>query len=738
MVTTRRPSTGPTLARTLLAAVVAASGLAASSRAQDSVAAGAAGNDALSPYEPAHQRRAYVVDLVPAPTSWGRRVAIGPVMKASRATEPAGGVTPPTNILGATAVSPGVLGPVTFPSRGYSAWTVPGQGAHPTLNAAPGATLNITGYDRQFCIGLTDFARLSTGSVPTNISGAIVGQSQSNLRRLYVERTYAIVSRALSDSEDTATLTLGAADASGNVYVRGDDFLSLFPNIKVLGENIARVSLPARSTDPAPSNALAINFLLKELLGPANQGWDTASTTVLVNNSGSPLVCPTAAPQNLIPGQAPVFGNAISPDFSGVVRAGSIAGSISTLGGVLAPGAVSLRGNPSYSTTSASLNGLPPVASPGGTFAMLATTAGGSAEQRSLAPITSINIVGLQFTAPGSAPTPVAGAARLATLPPTITDSPDAPTTPATFTVGPGASYQFTHALGQTPFRGPSGQVGIGQLPGAAGDLLAAATARDNAQGEFIAVKRFVAGAGPTDHWVVAAHSGKPVLSGPLGNAIGTLIGGSPAGMSSPAIDLLGNVYFVSRWQPGAGQPNAGSTQTGLFKAVLAQIDTPATPSSSGLTYRLELLLTTGQSVVGANSATAYTITGLRLADSNSAASGGFHAGQIVQSQALAPGQTTPVTNPVKIFSFGGVVVNATIEYAGAQRYEAALFVGPWKTLAGDLNDDGVCDFLDLNLALSFFGQSGASSSPGDADNDGDCDFTDLNFVLSDFGTTEP
>ncbi len=499
--------------------------------------------------------------------------------------------------------------------------------------------------------------------------------------------------------------------------------------------------MPARSTDPAPSNALAINFLLKELLGPANQGWDTASTSVLVNNSGSPLVVPTAAPQNLIPGQAPLFGNAISPDFSGVVRAGSIAGSMSTIAGALAPGAVSLRGNPSYSVTNASLNGLPPVASPGGTMAMLATTGAGTPEQRSLAPITSINVVGLQFTAPGSAPSPVAGGVRLATLPSTITDSPDAPTTPPTFSVGLGSGAQFTHALGQTPFRGPSGQVGIGQLAGTGGDLIVAATARDSAQGEFIAVKRFVAGAGPADHWVVAAHVGKPVLIGPVGNAIGTLVGGSPVGMSSPAVDLLGNVYFVSRWTPGAGQPNAGTTQTGFFKGVLAQADAPASPTSSGLAYRLELLLTTGQSMSGANSATAYTITGLRLADSNSAASGGFHAGQIVQAQALAPGQTTPVSSALKIFSFGGAIVNATIEYAaagGAQRYEAALFVGPWKTLEGDLNDDGVCDFIDLNLVLSFFGASGASASQGDANNDGLCDFVDLNHVLSDFGTAEP
>lgn len=294
----------------------------------------------------------------------------------------------------------------------------------------------------------------------------------------------------------------------------------------------------------------------------------------------------------------------------------------------------------------------------------------------------------------------------------------------------------FIHALDQVPFRGPSGQVAIGQLPGASGDLLVAATARDASAGDFIAVKRFVAGSLPTSHWVLAARRGSQVWSGPSGASIGILAAGSPVAISSPAMDLLGNVYFVARWQP-----TAAAAQTGLFKAVLTRVETPASPTASGLTYRLELLLTTGQSVTGANSATPYTITALRLADSNGAASGGFHAGQIVQSRMLAPGETVLGSNPEAIHAFGGVVVNATIEYAapgGAQRYEAALFVAPGKTLAGDLNNDGACDFADLNLVLSFFGQSGPQAAPGDVNNDGVCDFADLNLVLSDFGSTEP
>ncbi len=52
----------------------------------------------------------------------------------------------------------------------------------------------------------------------------------------------------------------------------------------------------------------------------------------------------------------------------------------------------------------------------------------------------------------------------------------------------------------------------------------------------------------------------------------------------------------------------------------------------------------------------------------------------------------------------------------------------------GDANGDRVVDFLDLNIVLSFYGQSGPAL-PGDLDADEDVDFVDLNIVLSAFGT---
>lgn len=50
-----------------------------------------------------------------------------------------------------------------------------------------------------------------------------------------------------------------------------------------------------------------------------------------------------------------------------------------------------------------------------------------------------------------------------------------------------------------------------------------------------------------------------------------------------------------------------------------------------------------------------------------------------------------------------------------------------------DVNSDGLVDFLDLNVVLSQFGQTGPNLQ-GDANGDGVVDFLDLNIVLSGFG----
>lgn len=707
-------------------ALIALAGLFCASVAcgQDSVATTPGGNDAPAAHDTALQRTSYIVDVATVPTSWGRRMVVGPVLKASREEY---NTDFRTNVLLGAAASGQSIGPITLASPGpqYAVWTSAGQGVHPTANALTGGRVTPTTFDRQFSVALADVSRIpGTNALPTNIVGARIGQVLSgegaDRRRLYVERTVALVSGQdpLAFGE-TASLSLGAVDASGVVFIRADSTGATHP-LRIGGDNIVKVKLGSRVV--APSSAFAINFLLKELGGTATVGWDNPSTSTLLGSSSVPVVTPAAAP--FLQVAADSFTSAISLDFKGEMRAMFSGENNAALASFRHTSVTSLRGNPFVS--------IAPEPSPNWIAATLATTGGGTDPLAvSLAPVNSINVFQLApaGTLPGVAPdTP-----RLATLPPPNPSNPPLVGTGG-FVLNPRGFAQFIGAADQFPFRGPAGPVGIGQT--ASGETLVAATASDPDSGEFIAVKRFAAsGDTPTNNWTIAAFAGtaanlgSPILNGASGSEIGQLVADFPVAISSPAIDLLGNVYFVSRWRP------AGTLEkpTGFFKAVRVG-------EGAAAAYRIELLLTTGQVVQGRNSATAYTITALRLADSNSIASGAFHAGQLIQTRMNPPGQSAPTTNAASPFAFGGAVVNATIEYsrgASGETYEAALYIGPQKTLIADLDDDGLVGFSDLNMVLSFFGQT-APGLPGDVDVDGDVDFVDLNIVLSFYGQSEP
>ena len=658
-------------------------------RAQDSVASSPGGNDAISAYSETLQRVRYVVDLVSIPTSWDNRVLIGPVVKASRDPDPIFN----THILGASAISPAHLAPgggVQFASKNYAIWTEPGRGVNPGSNAAP-ATLPVTGYDRQFTVAHTD---ISTG--PTNIVGAVIGQDVDAPGRLYVERTVGVISRLVVNGGDTATLSLGAADALGNVYLRADDFNS-DPDfaVTIKGDNLLRVGLPARST----TGASALNILLN-LFAPTNEAFDNGSTTFLANNTTITVNTPLGIPETLGPGV--VFPQLFGLDFEGRLIGGATPGTVTRVNNHRASGVVGLRGNASYSTSTV-------FGGNAGTLGALAVTNGERA--------TAINVCGLQFNT--AMPVgPVAGSPRLLSLPAPING-------PGGFTANSANNAEFHHWLSQVSFRGPSGQVGLGQTD--SGQLVVAATVKDPVAGEFIAVAT-VQPPPSTDPavWTVAAHPGQAVLAGvnETDEPLGALLSANPAALSSPAVDLLGNVYFVSRWQPEGGQP-----ATGLFKAVRVNGE-----------YQLELLLTTGQEITGANSGTPYRVAALTLIDADSIASGGFHQGQLLQS--MLPGAQT--TDETSIFAMGGLTVNATLAYtrSGGQieEYEAVLFVGPAEDPAppcpGDTNGDGVVNFADLNAVISAFNTVEgdlAYSQGADLDSDGDVDFADLNAVLSAF-----
>ena len=100
----------------------------------------------------------------------------------------------------------------------------------------------------------------------------------------------------------------------------------------------------------------------------------------------------------------------------------------------------------------------------------------------------------------------------------------------------------------------------------------------------------------------------------------------------------------------------------------------------------------------------------------------GFDAAVNTDAPANAPVNTSAPSGAPR-----GALVGAAVVFAGATPS------GTLAPCAGDANGDRIVDFLDLNIVLSFYGQSGPAL-PGDLDADEDVDFVDLNIVLSAFG----
>lgn len=639
---------------------------------QDSVASSPGGNDALLPWEPIAQRVRYVVDLVDADTSWGGQIAVGPVLKASRSLDPLFR----TQALGAGALSADSRGGAAFATTAYLFWTTAGAGINLNANAPPGV-VSITEVDERFAIAMNGLS-----DDPTEIVGALIGRNTDDLSRLYVERVMALSSRGSPVSADTATVALGGVDASGGVHIRADRF----NGGTIAGQNILRVDLDARTG--------AVNALVPA--GAVNGSLDAQATSFLIN-AGGPT---TAAPAGMLQKTPSDERHTIALDFAEMFTSGpDVAGAFASGSHVVA--ALEPRGNPTYSITTVP-------GGDGGTVGLLArsTPADGA---------DTLAAFGLELQNDLSGPRVAPASRRSAALPSPITG-------PGGFVANasPGDAL-FTQYLNQTPFRGGSGHVGVGQT--SQGELVLAATATDETVGEFIAVARFT---GQDASWSVAARVGQAVLDGPGGGAIGALIDDAPTSMSAPAVDLLGNVYFTARWLPSSG-PGMGAAQTGLFRAV----------NGGAAGYQLERLLTTGQAFTGANSASFYFVSGLALADSDSVASGATHGGAILQRQVR--GRET--TSPASVFAFGGIVVNATIDYLRPggvfERYEAQLFIGPRggaTACPGDVSGDNFIGFEDLNIVLGEFNQSGQGLQ-GDVDGDDDVDFADLNVVVSGFNS---
>ena len=318
---------------------------------------------------------------------------------------------------------------------------------------------------------------------------------------------------------------------------------------------------------------------------------------------------------------------------------------------------------------------------------------------------------------------------------------------------------EFNHYRSQTAFRGGVAQVALGQDQ--QGNILVAAQADHPAPTNdwplnYIAVARV----SPADlnsgncqnvQWTMAGYistsavAGKPILDGPGGNQIGQMVplaavtGGAPLGpsVSSPMIDSVGNVYFLSaieRFDPQGGASDFG---IGLLRAVYS----PAT-----FCYELELLFDTGSEFAGLNSATKYLINFMGIADSNSVSSGTAFSQNISQTALANADPANFSTQDSR--TLGGLVLNVSIIYdvdgdgnydnctgnpgSEDQQYNVLLYVqGDRNPCPEDLNGDGTVDLTDLSILLGNFGGAGA----GDIDGNGFVDLTDLSLLLAAFGT---
>ena len=563
-----------------------------------------------------------------------------------------------TLALGSAAISPDRLANQAFSNRNYSLWTSRGQGVAPE-NTAP-STVGITSYDAQFSAAFSEF-----NADATSVGGLIVGLNESNLSRLYVRRTMAAQSRITSGTEDTGTLSLGAVDAAGKVHFRADGFNGTGSN-QILGDNIVRVNVAARNS--------LMNAIFKS--GSTNVAFDASASTFLVNAGGVTTNTPAAIPTSQ---GGPV---SVLLDFSGAYDPNGAAPTTSHLDIALE----AHRGNPTYAAT-ADFGGI-------GAVSSLARSLAGGGK------VDSLNVFGVDgagavvSTDSATLPSPIPGF-------PSLNSNGDA---------------EFLQYLSQTPFRGPSGLVAIGH--DALNDQpILAATATDPTAGDFIGVAR-ITPSGPV--WTAAARVGQSVLNGPGGSVIGTIVSTSPASISAPGADLLGNIYFVATYDPTLGSP-----RTGLFKSV---------NTVSG--YQLELLLDEGDQFVGANSATAYSIDRLALADSDSIASAGFNASHVLQPQHL----THTTTNPADSTAFGGIAVSAEITYNNlgvSESYEALLFVGAYAppiVCSGDIDGDGDTDVFDFGILAANFGASVTPGTNGDLNGSGSVDVFDFAILAADFG----
>lgn len=689
--------------RTLLTAgaIVALCGSASVVVAQDSVgtSSGTYQNivgDAVTTHDLNTQCANYVLDLGALTSSWNNVWGVGPLVKSSSAADPLFF----NMLMSNQSIAQTIKLDVDRSAEQYADWASAGPGIEPTKNSAPPYSLAGPQGAAQLAYVFSEFGGPNSSQNANIIGGIINWDPASNPGRLYVTRTEAAVANTVNNGPASADFGVGMVDADGNIVVRADAFGKTGPN-PLPQQNAFRFLLDSRDCSQ-------INYISS--LG----GSDASATDYIVANSAQNILVP-----NMLPEQLAASGNGrlITSDYGSnyIWENPANTPNFSILpelqGATDTRGAFAVSRQTFFANTAATGAAL---SKPTNGIAYGATSVA-NANQDTL----GISMFGI--ASDGS----VLGTALPICLPWALSSGPGAITDTAPSGIDPntGVAYsltstplnattpaEFGHTTGQTSYRGPVSQVGVGKDP-VTGEALVGAVVYDQPlggssinEGNTLVVARVnLSTSPPTYQWTAAAWNnfdgtatglqGKDIVDGPGStNAVARLVpyevvsqydlrglGLGPGPSITPAgFDDQGNIYFVSPIQIKRGQdfddlnngnpppapllgtapnltpnPERDRFEFGLIRGVLHS-------TANEFYYELELVMSTGSVFYSPDTNRNYQISYLTITNSG----GGF------ASQAFDSGNVTGGANPNGTpqsqsdpLTLGGLVIECTLTY---------------------------------------------------------------------------
>jgi hypothetical protein len=714
-----------------LSTLVLAAGLAAPAFAQDSVSqfgSGlAGGGDALDPFNTSSQRANYVTTLTPFTTSWGTQFGVAPIAKSSKAC-----TSFFNNIISAQAHSATLLSGFDASATNFKVWSGAGFGVNPTANTAVTTTVSGPENSIRFGVAFNETAGSTAcqtgGSQQDNVITTLVNFDPADRKTLYVSRIVAGVNKPTNVGAQSAGTAIGGVDAFGNTAVRVDNFNSAGAGAFPAGSHILRVRAQDRSTS-------AIN----QFISPAGgtNATDYIINSTVTHNTPSILGADLNGSRSVV----------LTTNFNREYRYEStiVTGTTGTNGNVQATvahraGLADHRGGMAVSKVN--LFGGNAVA----TGTMLGRTGNGDTF------MTDLLVWGIDATGGVTS-------ARTLSRPASVSDSCDQ------FTA---TNWYFDGYHSQTAFQGGNGQSTVGQDKAGRGLVAGVLWDRDtwsnfNPLSETvfanpfnaIAVGRFdPANAASGSEWALAAwvnfdlttrtSTGKPILDGPGGTAIGRLcsfleVHQNPARLlqygpnfSMPVFDSAGNIWFVSFVELFNRLPGGGSD---FDSALIRAVYNPDT-----FCYELEKVMELGDIFQGQESGLNYRLNFMEIVDGDGTAGSGSSNGSGAMyssngTQAAWANNTNagfPERFPQNL---GGLVMNVSLTYdvngdeafeegTADETYNALLYIANIKPCPGDTNADGIVDFGDF---LTFFnGFDNDDANLADTDGDGFVSFGDF------------